>query len=177
MERHRRSDVGGNRPVVVSRFLPPESVSCGLVDLAKVNTGLIEPALKHFQFAVNRYRFVFFKPNKELQLGGWAGCDLLNFVLAENVRADYLIAIKGNGHGRSHFIKYLDRVVGTPASCVLHVRLGPKFDAESATCQIGLDQTIDCAGPLRIHFSFWQQAETKAKKFKRSGLACSAATD
>ena len=142
--------------------------------MAKVDTGLIELALKHLQFAVNRYRFVFFKPIKELQLGGWAGCDLLNFVLAENVGAEYLIAIKGNGNGRSHFIKYLDRVVGTPASCILHVRLGPEFDAEPSVSQICFHQTVYRTVPLQIRFGVGHQAEAEAKKFENGGLSCSA---
>jgi hypothetical protein len=103
-------------------------------------------------------------------LGGWAGCDLLNFVLAENVRAKYLIAIKGNGHGRSHFIKYLDRVVGTPAGCILHVRLGPEFDAESSVSQIRFYQTVDRTVPLRIRFGVWSRRLASASSASICGI-------
>lgn len=110
-------------------------------------------------------------------MGSRAGCDLLNLVLAENVRTEYLIAIKGNGDGRSYLVEHLNSVVSTPASGIFHVRLGSEFDVEASVSQIRLDQTVDHTVPLQIRLGVWHKAKAEAKKFKRSCLSCPSAAD
>src|SRR4051794_15901488 len=62
-----------------------------LVDPAEVNTRLVELTLKLLHLVGERSRVLLLKAIEEFELRSRTRSDFFDFVLAENVRAEYLI--------------------------------------------------------------------------------------
>jgi hypothetical protein len=100
---------------------------------------LIELALKLLQLTINRRGVAFFKAIEKLQLGRGAGCDLFDFILAENICTEYLIAIQRNRNSCSYFVQNFDTLVSATAGRITHGRLRTKFDLEPPVSKICFD--------------------------------------
>ena len=183
-----RVDSGGIRPSKFSEalelLLQYRQLRCfdpGIVHLlvhtTQIRSRLPQLALELLQFALNCLRLLLLKAIEKLQLGFRARCDLFDFVLAEDVGREYLIAIKGDGDGGSHFVQDLNGFLSTAASCVSHICLGAEFDLESAASQVGFHQSVDCTVPLRIRLWIRHESKAEAKEFENRRLASSPASD
>ena len=118
---------------------PNASIVYFFINATEVDTGLIELAINLLQLTINCHGFAFLKAVEKLQLGRRTRCNLFDFILAENIRAEYLIAIEGNRNGCPHFVQNLDTLVSATAGRIAHIRFGAKFDMETPISEIRFD--------------------------------------
>jgi hypothetical protein len=95
--------------------------------------------LKLLQLTINRRGVAFFKAIEKLQLGRRTRCDLFDFILAENISTDYLIATQRNRNSCSYFVQNFDTLVSATAGRIPHSRLRAKFDLEPPVSKIRFD--------------------------------------
>src|SRR4029077_20822323 len=112
--------------------------------------------------ARERSRFLLLKTIEEFELRCRARGDFFDFVLAEDIRTEYLIAVERDRDGSTGVVHHLYSFVGRSPGRVSHVCLGAQFDRQAPRAEVCLDQSIDCLVPWPIDFGIWHQSEAEA---------------
>jgi len=138
---------------------------------------LVELTLKLLHFVGERSSVLLLKAIEKFELRGRTRGDFFDFVLAEDVRTEYLIAVERDRDGRTSFVHHLYSLVGRSLGRVSHVGLCANFDPEPPVSKIRFDQSVDSPMPLRICLLVWHESEAEAKKLKGGCLSSPTPSD
>ncbi len=145
---------------VIDLFVEPTEISARLVELA----------LELFGVARNGDGFLFLKTVEQVELRCWARGNLFDLILAEDIRAENLVAIERDRHRCSCLVQNLNALVGCTPGCVTHVCLRSNRDADATVSEVRRYQGIDGPVSLWACFGVGHESKPEAKKLEGSSL-------